>query len=211
MKAIEAPSSENTLPWQTHSEQRLVQTQTNRPLMDPRLVDELAKRVDNVGKRLKRVETLDTTNEGGLGRDILPPVHDLLERLRYTRGCIQDQVAVVAGVSTEQSRSHEDMSETDDPDTALRMELENWRRLDGQIQQEVIHNRSIRPELGMSILSAASPVETRTATRSSSWASTSTSGSDTSARRGSSRRHSSQSTLPRPTQEVLDRRIAVKM
>jgi hypothetical protein len=219
MQAIEAPPSESSFPWQTYSEQSLVQNQSNRPILEARRVNELAERVDNIGKRLKRVETLDTINESGVGDNVLPPVHDLLERLRYTRGCIQDQVAVAAGVFTEQSRSHKALSEREDPDAALRLELENWRRLDQQIQQDTIHNRSNRPGLRTSSSSDASTTGTPAATRSSSWASTSatvetTPGSDTPARSGSSGRHSrngSLPALPRPAPEFLERRIPVDM
>lgn len=148
MLAIEAGQSRSVLPWERSraaSELELVSAQyaasppTTSVAQFANGVDHndmrdlIERRLDNLSMRVKRVETLETISENEADEDA--SIQSLLEHLRQMRGRISTAVGVLRRQSSQNGLS----LMANNPEAALKAELEAWDLLESRMEREILH------------------------------------------------------------------------
>ncbi|KAE8449371.1 hypothetical protein EG329_008272 [Mollisiaceae sp. DMI_Dod_QoI] len=155
MLAIEARHSQSAPPWeQTRRGSELPQEQyavappatsaaQNANGVDNNDIrDLIERRLDNLSMRVKRTETLETISENEADEDA--SILSLLEHLRLMRSRISNTVGVLRRQSSQNGLS----LVANNPEGALRAELEAWDLLEERMEREILHPpRPIRRQI----------------------------------------------------------------
>ncbi|KUJ23970.1 uncharacterized protein LY89DRAFT_8011 [Mollisia scopiformis] len=95
--------------------------------------DLIERRLDNLSMRVKRVETLETISENEADEDA--SIQSLLEHLKLMRGRIGNAVGVLRRQSSQNGLS----LMVNNPEGALKAELEAWDLLESRMEREILH------------------------------------------------------------------------
>lgn len=143
MLAIEAGHTRAALPWEQTRRTSELADATAPPVMSAAqnangldhndIRDLIERRLDNLSMRVKRVETLETISENEADEDA--SIQSLLEHLKFMRGRISNAVGVLRRQSSQNGLS----LMANNPEGALKAELEAWDMLETRMEREILH------------------------------------------------------------------------
>lgn len=154
MLSIEAGHAPSTLPWEgsprsSNSEFAVVPPMTSAAqhangVDHNDIRDLIERRLDNLSMRVRRVEAPETIYENEDEED--QSIISLLEHLRTMRGRISNAVGVLR-----RQNSHNELSlVANNPEGALKAELEAWDLLEERMEREILHPpRQARQQLAV--------------------------------------------------------------
>lgn len=157
MLSIEAGHVRSALPWEQNSRESDLEYAVAPPVTSAAqnangvdhndMRDLIERRLDNLSMRVRRVETPETVFENEGAED--PSIISLLDHLRLMRGRIGNAVGVLR-----RQNSHNELSlVANNPEGALKAELEAWDLLEERMEREILHPpRQARRQLSVAAL-----------------------------------------------------------